>query len=109
LLGAAGPHLQRVVIAALESCCRVGELLQLQWRDLSLGRGEIHLRPEKTKTRMDRIIPISTRLRSVLEMARNDPAGHGRNRLRCAESAAEAAILGAEVTLAPEERRGRQP
>ena len=34
---------------------------------------------------------------------------HGGNRFRCAESAAEAAILGAEVTLAPEERRGRQP
>jgi integrase len=75
LLRASGPHLQRVIIAALETCCRLGELLQLQWRDLSLGRGEIHLRAEKTKTRTDRIIPISTRLRSVLEMVRNDAAG----------------------------------
>jgi integrase len=75
LLKAAGQHLQRVIIAALETCCRLGELLQLQWRDVSLARGEIHLRGEKTKTRTDRIIPISTRLRGVLEMVRNDPAG----------------------------------
>jgi integrase len=75
LLRAAGAHLQRVIIAALETCCRVGELLQLQWRDVSMTRGEIHLRAEKTKTRTDRIIPISTRLQSVLEMVRNDPAG----------------------------------
>jgi integrase len=75
LLRAAGSHLQRVIIAALETCCRVGELLQLQWRDLSLARGEIHLRAEKTKTRTDRIIPVSTRLRGVLEMVRNDTAG----------------------------------
>jgi integrase len=40
-----------------------------------MTRGEIHLRAEKTKTRTDRIIPISTRLQSVLEMVRNDPAG----------------------------------
>ena len=75
LLRATGPHLQRIIIAALETCCRLGELLQLQWRDLSLARGEILLRAEKTKTRTDRIIPISTRLRGVLEMARHDPAG----------------------------------
>jgi integrase len=47
----------------------------LQWRDLSLARGEVQLRAEKTKTRTDRIIPISTRLRGVLEMVRNDTAG----------------------------------
>jgi integrase len=75
LLRAAGLHLQRMIIAALETCCRIGELLQLQWRDLSMARGEIHLRAEKTKTRTDRIIPISTRLRSVFEMVRNDLAG----------------------------------
>jgi len=75
LLAAAGPHLQRLIIAALETCCRLGELLSLQWRDVSLERGEIVLRAEKTKDREDRIIPVSGRLRAVLEMVRLDPAG----------------------------------
>lgn len=73
LLSSAGPHLQRLIIAALETCCRQGELLSLQWRDVSLGRREIALRAAKTKTATDRIIPISDRLRAVLEHVRLDP------------------------------------
>ncbi len=44
LLATAGPHLQRLIIAALETCCRQRELLSLQWRDVSLARREIALR-----------------------------------------------------------------
>ena len=43
LLGAAGQWLQRLIIAALETGCRRGELLSLQWQDVSLSRGEIML------------------------------------------------------------------
>ena len=75
LLAAAGPHLQRVIICSLETCCRAGEILSLQWREVSLARREIVLSAEKTKTKTDRIIPISARLRAVLEIIRNDPAG----------------------------------
>ncbi len=75
LLAAAGTHLSRIIIAALETCCRQGELLSLQWRDVSLARGELILRANKTKTATDRIIPISDRLRAVLEMNRTDPNG----------------------------------
>ena len=75
LLEAAGAHLQAVIIAALETCCREGELLSLQWGDVSLARGEIVLRPERTKDREKRIVPISNRLRQELEMRRNDPDG----------------------------------
>jgi integrase len=67
--------LQRVIIAALETCCRNGELLTLQWHDVSLGRREIRLRAAKTKTATDRIIPISDRLQAVLQLVRNDPTG----------------------------------
>lgn len=68
LLSAAEPHLQAVIIAALETCCRQGELLTLRWADVSLDRGEIILRAEHTKDRENRIIPISDRLRALLEM-----------------------------------------
>jgi integrase len=75
LLQAAGSHLQAVIVAALETCCREGELLSLQWADVSFERGEIVLRPERTKDREKRIIPISSRLREVLETRRHDPDG----------------------------------
>jgi integrase len=75
LLGAAGPWLQRLIIAALESGCRRGELLSLQWQDVSLSRGEITIRAEKAKSRTHRILPISPRLRAVLQMVQHDPAG----------------------------------
>jgi len=75
LLRAAERHLQALIVAALETCCREGELLTLQWGDVSLTRGEILVRAENTKDRENRIIPISDRLRKVLEMRRNSPAG----------------------------------
>ena len=75
LLRVSGSHLQALVIAALETCCRDGELLGLQWADVSLGRGEIVLRAERTKDRETRVVPISRRLRAILEMRRTDPDG----------------------------------
>jgi integrase len=72
LLAAAGPHLQHLIVAALETCCRLGELLSLVWRDVSLGRSEIVLRAAKTKTATDRVIPISSRLRTMLELVNLD-------------------------------------
>jgi integrase len=75
LLDAATPHLRAVVTALLETACRPGEILSLQWRDVSLERDEILIRAEKAKTRSARIIPISSRLRAVLELRQLDPRG----------------------------------
>jgi integrase len=36
LFEAASPHLRGVIIAMLETCCRPGEILSLQWRDVDL-------------------------------------------------------------------------
>lgn len=75
LLAACAPHLRAVVVAALETCCRVSELLTLQWSQVSFERNEIHLPARKTKAKRDRILPITSRLKAVLEMRRLDPAG----------------------------------
>ena len=75
LLGSAEPHLQALIVAALETCGRQGELLNLRWGDVSLARGEIILRAENTKDRENRILPISSRFRKVLEMRRDSPTG----------------------------------
>ena len=76
LLARAAPRLYRLIVAALETGCRLGELLSLQWRDVDLTRGELRVRAPNAKNRKLRHIPIVARLRAVLEMARHDPAGH---------------------------------
>lgn len=75
LLAAANPWLQRLILAALETGARRGELLALQWRDVSLVRGELTFREETTKTRHARTIPISPALRAVLDLLRLNPTG----------------------------------
>jgi integrase len=76
LLEHASPHLQRLIIATLETGCRRGELLELQWREVNLKRREMTLRSENTKTRTGRVVPLSARLVAILEMAKTDPDGH---------------------------------
>ena len=75
LLDAANPRLRAIIIALLDTACRPGEILSLQWRDVNLERRELTVRAVKSKTRTSRIIPLSSRLLSVLEMRRLDPAG----------------------------------
>jgi integrase len=91
LLAAAGPHLRAIVEGALETGMRRGEIMSLTWgqirgmtiekddrqkdRIVWAPRAEIFLPASKTKTKTDRRIPISTRLKTILEMRRCDPAG----------------------------------
>jgi integrase len=75
LLDKAGPWLQRLIIAALETGCRRGELLSLQWRDVDLIRGELTIRAENAKDNESRHLPISSRLKAVLKMVQHDPKG----------------------------------
>ena len=65
--------MQRLIIAALETGCRRGELLKLQWRHVDVTRGRITLPAEITKTDEGRTVVISARLRPVLEMIRINP------------------------------------
>ena len=86
LLAACGPHLRACVEAALETGCRRGELLSMQWKQIEgmtidgavvewAPKATLFLPHHKTKTKTDRRIPISTRLKAILEMRRFDPAG----------------------------------
>jgi integrase len=76
LLACADPWLQRLILAALESGCREGELLSLLWGDVSLSRCLIRVRAENAKSGQMREIPISTGLRGVLAMIDKDPKGN---------------------------------
>jgi integrase len=46
LLNAANPHLRGVIVAMLDTACRPGEILSLQWVDVSLTRRELTIRAE---------------------------------------------------------------
>jgi integrase len=70
LLAAGGLH--DLIVAALETGCRLGELLSLQWEQV---RGDLFLPAGKTKAKKPRRVPMSTVLQNVLAARRNDPAG----------------------------------
>ena len=55
-------HLRPLVIAALDTGCRKGELLSLEWKDIDLEHRVIRIRAMTTKTLTERIVPISDRL-----------------------------------------------
>lgn len=79
LLGQARPHLRSLIVAALTTGCRLGELLSLQWSQVRFDdKGQarwLELPAGKTKTKTTRLIPVGTRLRAELEMRRYDPDG----------------------------------
>jgi integrase len=76
LLAVASPHLRSMLIAALDTGMRRGEMLALRFGDIDWKRRLIVLRGVTTKSRRTRVIPIGTsRLFAVLEWLRLDCAG----------------------------------
>lgn len=71
----ASPYLRDVITAALQTGCRLGELLALQWRDVRWTQGVLYLPAEKTKTNEARDVPITTGLAALLQMRRHAPDG----------------------------------
>ena len=72
LMVAARGLLPHLITAALETGCRLGELLSLQWEQV---RGDLFLPAGKTKAKKPRRVPISSVLRAVVDARRNDPSG----------------------------------
>jgi integrase len=75
LLAKATAHLHSLIIAALETGCRLGELLTLQWHQVRWDDNVLLLLAHKTKTSVARDVPMTARLRAVLEMRRQAPDG----------------------------------
>ena len=68
LLEVATPMLRSMIIAALDTGMRRGEMLAVRFGDIDWKRQLIVLRGETTKSRKTRAVPIATaRLRAVLE------------------------------------------
>jgi integrase len=60
-------HLRPILICAYETGMRQGEILCLKWNEVDLARGFISLLPGQTKSGDGRKIPISPRLKELLE------------------------------------------
>jgi integrase len=79
LIAAAPARLRALIILALDTGVRAGEMLAVRVRDADLDRGEITLRGPTTKSGKTRAVPISTqRLRAVIQWFRTDDKGKSR-------------------------------
>ena len=67
LLAVAPAHLKPILLTALYTGMRRGELLKLTWDRVDLKAGMIRLRPENTKTQEARIIPLTKELTQMLQ------------------------------------------
>lgn len=76
LIAAAPPQLRALIILALDTGVRAGEMLAVRIKDVDLDRKEITLRGQTTKSGKTRAVPISTqRLRAVIDWFRMDATG----------------------------------
>jgi len=79
LIAAAPPHLRALIILALDTGVRRGEMLAVRIKDVDLNRNEITLRGHTTKSGKTRTVPISTqRLRAVIDWFGVDASGRVR-------------------------------
>jgi integrase len=60
-------HLRPLLICALDTGLRRGEMFKMRWRDVSFATGEIYIPQTNTKTEDARTVGITPRLRAELE------------------------------------------
>jgi len=59
-------HLKPIIIAALDTACRRGELFKLRWRDINIPTRTITILAENSKTSRPRVVGITPRLNDEL-------------------------------------------
>jgi integrase len=67
-----GPHLLPIVLCALDTGFRQGEILSLRWRDVDLESGIITVNAFNTKTMRERQVALTARLKAVIERLHKD-------------------------------------
>ena len=60
-------HLKPILICALDTAMRRGEIFKMQWKDVNFLTGEIYIPQTNTKTEDARIVGITPRLKDELE------------------------------------------
>jgi integrase len=81
LLAVAAPFLRGMIITALDTGMRIGEMLTIRFADIDFERQVMFLRAQTTKSRKSRAIPIGTVcLQAVLHWLHLDAAGEKKQR-----------------------------
>lgn len=60
-------HLKTILICALDTAMRRGEIFKMKWQDVNFETGEIYIPQTNTKTEDSRIVGITPRLKAELE------------------------------------------
>lgn len=74
-------HLKPILIAALDTGARRGELFKLKWADVDFVRREITLRVSITKTEQERKVPITSRLLVELQQLKGQGSADAEKRV----------------------------
>lgn len=69
------PHLKAMILLALDSGMRRGEILKLRWEDIDFGNGLIMVIGTHTKTERERLVPLTDRVEAELIMVRGFTQG----------------------------------
>lgn len=72
LLAQAAPHLRQIIIAALDTGMRRGEILNQRWEDVDFSRKLLYVSHSKTPEGEAREIPFTERLHALLSEIRKD-------------------------------------
>jgi integrase len=65
----ASPHLAQIIVAALDTGMRRGEITHQLWEDVDLARGVLSVTRSKTPEGEQREIPLTNRLRAMLSVS----------------------------------------
>ncbi len=69
------PHLKAMIILAIDSAMRLGEIFKLRWEDIDTGSNLIRIVGTHTKTERARIAPLSDRAANELEKLKSISPG----------------------------------
>ena len=69
------PHLKAIILLAIDSGMRRGEILKLRWRDFDFENNIVRIIGTHTKTERERIAPLSQRAKDELENIRKFTPG----------------------------------
>ncbi len=61
-------HLRPILICALDTAMRRGEIFKMRWRDVNLEMNEIYIPQTNTKTEEARTVGVTSRLKAELEL-----------------------------------------
>jgi integrase len=69
------PHLKAMIILAIDSGLRRGEIFKISWKDIDFDNGIIRVLGTHTKTERERLAPLSERARIELEKLKEISSG----------------------------------